>query len=157
MPYKSKKSNQGFSMIEVLVSILIMTFGLLGISGLMLKGVDNATSSDLSARANQSANEIMDAMRANANNRSSYLTNMDTKGSDISGTTIADTDRKQWLETLALLPGGKGSIETDVAITNGFTVTIRFNNCIGTLTKTEIDACASSTSNLRDLVFKFSV
>jgi type IV pilus assembly protein PilV len=157
LSFTSKKSSQGFSLIEVLISILIMTFGLLGISGLMLKGIDNATGSDLSARASQSANEIMDAMRANADNKSAYLTGMGKKASEVTGSTIADQDVKQWLTSLALLPGGQGAIETDASITNGVKVTIQFNNCVGTLTKAELDNCKSTSSNKRVLLFKFSV
>ena len=154
---KHAKSQQGFSLIEVLISILVMTFGLLGISGLMLKGVDNATGTDLASRANQSANEIMDAMRANAANKSLYVTNMGVKASDITVTTIADADRKQWLTAVALLPGGQGSILTDTTVSpNITTVTIQFNNCIGTLTTAEFESC-KTVATKRELVFKFSV
>ena len=155
--HKQKKSNQGFSLIEVLISILVMTFGLLGISGLMLKGVDNATGTDLASRANQSANEIMDAMRANAANKSLYLTNMGLQASDITGTDPSDLDRKQWLTALARLPGGQGKIEIDTSVSpNITTVTIQFNNCIGTLTQAEFDSC-KNVATKRVLVFKFSV
>lgn len=156
-----RKTNRGFSMIEVLISILVMTFGLLGISGLMMKGVDNSTGNELASRASQSASEIMDAMRANPTNASSYLTNFGTDPTTLTGTSPDKTDRKQWLQALQRLPGGDGSITVDAstADTNDYIVLVRFANCIGTLSTTEKAACAAATNNneKRTLTFKFKI
>jgi type IV pilus modification protein PilV len=60
-----RQQQHGITMIEVLIAIIVMTFGLLGISGLMVKGINNSTGTDFTSRATQSAMDMMDAMRAN--------------------------------------------------------------------------------------------
>lgn len=158
---KTEAPQRGFSLIEVLISIIVMTFGLLGISGLMMKGVSNSTGSELASRASQSASEIMDAMRANPANASAYQINFGTNPNTLTGTTPADTDRKQWLEALQRLPGGDGEIKTDVATTdpNDYIVTVRFANCIGTLSDAEKAKCAAATNNgeKTEIIFKFKI
>jgi type IV pilus assembly protein PilV len=159
-----KKSQLGFSMIEVLISILVMSFGLLGIGGLMMSGVNNSTGSDLASRATQSANEMMDAMRANSSantaTSSTYLwPNWGTSTSTLTGTTAADTDRRQWLATLRTLPGGDGIIEREgTAADNRYRISVRYSNCMGTLNATEKVNCAASNANSKNtLIFKFKI
>jgi type IV pilus assembly protein PilV len=152
---KNPRKQRGISLIEVLISIIVMTFGLLGISGLMMAGVNNSTGSDLASRANQSASEIMDAMRANRGNALNYVTDFGADPTTITGTTPADTDRKQWLETLALLPGGGGEIK--VISGNTFSVKIRFSNCIGTLSSVEKAACVAGSGEKRTIPFIFQI
>jgi type IV pilus assembly protein PilV len=152
-----KKYQHGISLIEVLISIVVMTFGLLGISGLMMSGVNNSTGSDLSSRANQAANEIMDAMRANRGNAVGYVTDFGTAETSITGTTTADLDRKQWLAALARLPAGTGEIKA-TTVANTYTVKVKFANCLGSLNKDEKDACiANATSSRRVIEFTFQV
>ena len=153
----STRSERGFSLIEVLISIVVMTFGLLGISGLMMSGVNNATGSDLASRASQSASEIMDAMRANRENAANYVTTMTTKSTDITGTTVADTDRVAWLKALERLPGGEAEIQPVSNTTNTYTVLIRFANCIGTLSQKEKDNCNAGFGEKRDILYTFQI
>jgi type IV pilus assembly protein PilV len=148
---------RGFSLIEVLISIIVMTFGLLGISGLMMSGVNNSTGSDLASRASQSASEIMDAMRANRENAANYKTVLGTKAANITGTTVADKDRKAWLEAVERLPGGVAEIEIPSGTTNTYTVTVRFSNCIGSLSKIEKDNCVNGTAEKRPITFTFQI
>jgi type IV pilus assembly protein PilV len=152
-----QKSQQGITLIEVLIAILVMTFGLLGISGLMMAGVNNSTGSDLASRANQSASEIMDAMRANRGNAANYVIGYATAAST-SPTTTAQNDIKQWRAGLAVLPGGTGKIEVETGVVSTYKVTVRFANCIGTLSKVDVDACiANSAASKRELTFVFKV
>ena len=148
---------RGFSLIEVLISIIVMTFGLLGISGLMMSGVNNSTGSDLASRASQSASEIMDAMRANRENAANYKTVLGTKAANITGTTVADNDRKAWLLALERLPGGAGEIDTVAGTSNTYKVIVRFANCIGTLSKDEKDKCVAGTGEKREIPFTFQI
>jgi len=63
---KTRHSNRGFSLIEVLVALLIVSFGLLGIAGTLLTATRSASSSYLRQNAVQYAYDIVDRMRANA-------------------------------------------------------------------------------------------
>lgn len=168
----SRQSNRGaqagFSMIESLVSILLMTIGLLGVGALMMSGVNNATGFDLSSRASQAANEIMDAMRANATNAKDYITAYGTAPASLTGTTPAAADRNQWLTNVQRLPGGDGSIvyadSTSACATSSlsacdYIVSIRFANCLGTLSAVQLAACTSvaSDNEKRTISFRFRI
>ena len=162
-----KKLQYGFSMVEVLISMLVMSFGLLGISGLMMSGINNSTGSDLASRASQSASQMMDAMRANATlntpTDSKYLTAYGTALTDLSSSAPEDADRYEWLKALRQLPGGNGKIERDpdTTVTNGYIITVKFVNCLGTLNATEkaacVDASDANTTHIREIPFKFKI
>ncbi len=146
-------------MVEVLVSLLLMTIGLLGISGLMLAGVNNSTGFDLASRASQSANEIMDAMRANSANAAGYVTPYATNAATLTTTTPVDTDRVQWLQVVRRLPGGDGKIEAVAGSPGEYLVSIRFANCLGSLSPTELANClaVSSNNDKRTISFQFRI
>lgn len=148
----------GFSLVEVLVSLLLMTIGLLGISGLMLSGVNNSTGFDLASRANQSANQIMDAMRANSANAAAYVTAYGTDLTTLTATAPAENDRKRWLEMVRRLPGGDGRITTGVTA-GEYIVTVRYSNCLGSLSTDEQTACTSPSadSGKREISFPFRI
>ena len=55
----------GFTMLETLISILILSFGLLGIAGIYIAGVQNNKSASLRTLATQQAYDMADRMRAN--------------------------------------------------------------------------------------------
>lgn len=148
----------GFSLVEVLVSLLLMTIGLLGISGLMLSGVNNSTGFDLASRANQSANQIMDAMRANSANAAAYVTAYNTDPTTLTSTAPADNDRQRWLEMVRRLPGGDGRI-TAGATAGEYVVTVRYSNCLGSLSTDQQNACTSPSadSEKREISFRFRI
>lgn len=56
---------RGMTMIEVLVSIVVFTFGLLGIAGLLVVGIKSSYSSQQRSSATQVAYDIMDRVRSN--------------------------------------------------------------------------------------------
>ena len=151
----TSRSQRGFSMVEILVSLLLMTIGLLGISGLLLSGVNNSTGIDLSSRASQSANQIIDAMRANSSNVTLYETDWGTDPTSLSGTSPADTDRKQWLLALNQLPGGDGKIEAVAGMPGQFQISIRFANCLGSISNVEANNCKSVSNNNEKRVISF--
>lgn len=59
------RKNRGFSLIEVLVSVVVMSVGILGVTGLQMISLQQNRSSLLRAEATQLANDILDRMRAN--------------------------------------------------------------------------------------------
>lgn len=62
----NKRSSQtGFSLIEVLVSVLIMAFCMLSVAGMLMFAHKSNASSYIKQQATQSAYDIIDAMRAN--------------------------------------------------------------------------------------------
>lgn len=152
-----QQSQRGFSLLEVLISIVVMTFGLLGISGLMVKGISNSTGSDLASRASQSNAQIMDAMRANTLQLSNYATAYGTAASFYNApTTTAQSDLLQWKTAVERLPGGQGRIACD-ASTFVCTVSVQFRNCMGSLNETEMANCvaANNADAIRTIDYQF--
>jgi len=68
MPHKNigrRDSQIGFSMIEVLVTMVIVSIGLMGLIALMLKGLQANSSSSMRTIAVSQAYDMADRMRAN--------------------------------------------------------------------------------------------
>ena len=61
----SRSREQGFSLIEVLVSLLILGFGLLGLGGLQVASMKSTTNAHSRTVANMLVAELADRMRAN--------------------------------------------------------------------------------------------
>lgn len=58
-------SQGGFTLVEVMVSIVILSFGLLGIAGLMVKGMQFTHSAQQRSMATLMAYDMIDRMRSN--------------------------------------------------------------------------------------------
>jgi type IV pilus assembly protein PilV len=57
--------SRGFTMLEVLISIVVIAFGLLGIAGLQAYAIKNNYSASLRVTATSLANDMIDRMKAN--------------------------------------------------------------------------------------------
>lgn len=63
--FNTTKCNSGFTLIEVLVTIIIVSIGLLGLAGLQIGGLRANMSSEARSKATLLANDIVERMRAN--------------------------------------------------------------------------------------------
>lgn len=88
----SKRKVAGFSLIETLVSILIISLGIMGTSSLLIKGMSNAKTASLRSIAAMQASSLAAAMyanrtfwasRANAISFTSSGTSLATKSSNL--------------------------------------------------------------------------
>lgn len=61
-----KRGHRGFTLIEVLVTILVLSIGLLGLAMLQLESLKHNTDAYFRTQATMLAYEIIDRMRANA-------------------------------------------------------------------------------------------
>jgi type IV pilus assembly protein PilV len=115
----------GFTMIEVMIAVVIVSFGLLGFAGLLTKAIQDNRVAYMRSQATILAYDITERMRANRNAAISggYTIAM---GSNAAGTTLAALDTQDWKGNLAsLLPGGDGAVNVDG---NGnATITIRWD------------------------------
>ena len=125
-PLVSKRVS-GFSLIEVLVALVILSVGTLGIAAMMAVSLKNKTSAYSRAQAGDLAYTILDRMRANRATAIQHgydiaLGAAPVKpppdgcigiAADCSPTQIADLDLAQWKSSLAgILPSGDGSVHT---------------------------------------------
>lgn len=116
----------GFSLIEVLVTMIVVSLGLLGFAALQAQSVKSNRVALQRSYATMLAYDILDSMRVNKPNLASYaLANHTTAKtpatcSDDRSGSVADDDLKVWLESLCSnLPAGAGRIvinDSDVTI-----------------------------------------
>lgn len=122
----------GFSLIEVLIAMVILSIGLLGLAGLQSTGLHNSTDSYARTIATSLANDMADRIRANMtgfnagnyDNTAAYAANCETNAG-CTPATMAQHDTFRWQQGIATLPGGQGDV-----VTNGplVTVTVRWDN-----------------------------
>jgi type IV pilus assembly protein PilV len=124
----------GFTMLEVLISIIVIAFGLLGIAGLQAYALKNNHSASLRLTATMLAADMADRMRANypayANGDynksalSAYNTKVDACG-QVEGCTsaqLAQNDLYEWSQRIAeRLPNGSGIVCLDSTPNDGAT------------------------------------
>ena len=123
----------GFSLIEVLVAVLIVAVGVLGIVGLQLVTLRTNTGAMMRSQATQFAYNILD--RARANPGANYVIaltapapvapNCDGAGANCSRQQMATFDLAGWFTDLAQLPSGDGAIALNGDI---ITVTVQWND-----------------------------
>lgn len=113
-------SQRGFTMIEVLIAILVLSIGLLGLAGLQATGLRNNHQAYQRSIATQQVYDMADRMRANPagvdagayNAISGIPTNPGCTGSGTcSPANIAAYDAAEWNSAnAALLPSGAGTV-----------------------------------------------
>jgi len=130
-PRHSPRS-RGFTLVEALVALVVVSIGLLGVAALQLSSLRSNHSSSLRSQATLLAYDIVDRMRANQ----SAATN---GGYDIaiattpSGGTVAGDDLVRWKQNLAnTLPAGQGAVaRSGVGAATKFTITVQWDDSRG--------------------------
>lgn len=119
-PARTRRSAGGFTMIEVLVSLTVACFGLLGVAGLFLKGMEASATSMIRSTAVQQAYDMADRMRANPTALAageykavpvSNSASCSCSGSACTPAALAAYDACVWNQQNArLLPSGGGTV-----------------------------------------------
>jgi type IV pilus assembly protein PilV len=119
----------GSSLIEVLVAMVIVSFGLLGVAGIIGNALKNSHSSYGRSQASWLANDIVDRMRANRIAAESVGKPYDiVYATTPTGTTVAAVDLIAWRTALsATLPSGSGQVSMN-ATSLKVTVTVRWDD-----------------------------
>ncbi len=95
------KQNAGFSLIEVLVTIVILVVGLLGLAGLQGWATTSQMESYQRAQAVILLQDIQDRINANRANAAAYVGNYAGSAScPAAGTTLASQDVNAWCNAL---------------------------------------------------------
>lgn len=122
LPFPSsgrRRLQKGTTLLEVLVSIVILSVGLLGYAGLQTLSMKNNTSAFQRSQATILSYDIIDRMRANRSNLANYNVGMAAVG------TYADVI--SWKNNVAAaLPDGKAAVEVD--LNNVATITIQWDD-----------------------------
>jgi type IV pilus assembly protein PilV len=108
------RRSDGFTLVELLVSVLILGTGLLGLAGLQSVGISAGHSALQRSQASWLAGEMADLLRANpdASRAGAYDASFTETGAgcpQAGGTTRAQIDLSQWLASVCETLGGTGS------------------------------------------------
>jgi type IV pilus assembly protein PilV len=119
---------RGFTLIEVLIAVLIMSIGLLSLALTQGNSMRNTHSSYLRTQATLMSDDILDSIRANRANAENGDYDI-AIGVPVSGSgTMALDDLTAWKGNLAaMLPAGDGSIARD-APSGEFTVIVQWKD-----------------------------
>jgi type IV pilus assembly protein PilV len=115
-------ANSGFTLVEILVSVLVLAIGLLGMSALQVTGLRSSHSAYLRTHATLLAHDISERIRANPlglqngrynqGNAAEHVDCLDTIGCN--ATDLAEHDLFEWNSALAAqLPSGGGIVCLD--------------------------------------------
>ena len=117
---KFSKFQSGISMVEVLVAVVILSFGLLGLAGLQADGLRSNNDAYMKSQATLLAYDMLDRMRANFQGVENgfyddlFSTPPDDPACIDSGCSIqqmSQHDAYEWSGKVAeLLPGGQGRV-----------------------------------------------
>lgn len=102
----------GFTLLEVLIALLVLSIGLLGLAALQTTGLRSNQMASMRTTATHLAYDVTDRMRANPTQVADgeyVITDTQAPG-DTSATGQALTDLTEWHDDVTGLPGGKASI-----------------------------------------------
>jgi type IV pilus assembly protein PilV len=124
------RRQRGFSLIEVMITMLLLSIGLLGIAGIIVTNLKNNQSSYARGQASLLAADIVDRMRANRGaaevSPSPYA--LALAATPAAGGGVPGDDLRQWRAAVAAtVPSGLSAVEVDAA-TRNVTVTIQWND-----------------------------
>lgn len=126
---------QGFSLLEVLVTVVILAIGLLGLAGLQAASLRFNSSANLRSQATNLAYDIVDRMHANrqaaraGNYDGAIASTPPSCAVVVPSGTIAQKDVQAWRNALACtLPFGTGSI---ARTGNNITIVIQWDDTRG--------------------------
>lgn len=97
-PAAMPRQVRGMSMIEVLVSVLVLGVGLLGIAAMQSLALRGGQGSLESSQAVMASNSIIESMRANSG--ATYNLAKTCKAADVTGSTLMANDQRAWIAAL---------------------------------------------------------
>ncbi|TVP53997.1 MAG: type IV pilus modification protein PilV [Halomonadaceae bacterium] len=107
------RSQGGISLIEVLVSVLLMSVGILGVASLQMFSLKVNSEANLQSQASLQVKDIIEQIRLNPSDRNDFAVESSgcREGSVPGGSGFAGQQLAQWCRSVAAtLPGGQGSV-----------------------------------------------
>lgn len=107
------KSEQGFTLLEVMVAVLVLAIGLLGLAQLQVTSLKQNERAHLRSQASILAADMFDRMRANQSAAQEGKYNLTLSATAVaSPSTVAESDIFEWLSNITtfLPPDSDGAI-----------------------------------------------
>lgn len=123
----TRRYSLGVTLVEILITVLVTSVGLLGIAALHLTSLRNNYDATMRSQASMLAGDIADRMRSNRAAALAGSYNIASGATYATPATQAQTDVSQWKTLLgSLLPSGDGTVTLD-ATTNIVTIEVAWN------------------------------
>jgi type IV pilus assembly protein PilV len=148
MTFRGLAGARGFSLVEALVALVVLSIGMLGIAGLYVESLRSGTSALLRTQAVNLASDMADRIRANPTAGTAYEKTVDAVGAVTAACTaagtgtcsvaeMAATDIAQWTQALddrsdnpatgrLGLPSGRGIIQVSATTPRVYTITVQW-------------------------------
>jgi type IV pilus assembly protein PilV len=137
-----RRGQSGTTLLEVLITVVLVSVGLLGLAGLQLATVQNTNSAGERFEATTLAQDILERMRANRIQALGGQYNLDM-GDDPAAAGLVADDLDAWMAALQTLPQGDGAITVD-------------NNGLVTIDVQWTDASDDNAADTRDMAITLS-
>lgn len=111
-PAIRRNRQSGTTLIEILITVVLVSVGLLGLAGLQLMSVQNTNSAAERFEASTLARDILERMRANRQQALNGLYDLAMDANPAAGGLVGN-DLNAWMAALGVLPNGDGSIDVD--------------------------------------------
>ena len=120
---------RGFSLIEVLISLVILAVGVLGLAALQTTGIQYTHDAYIRSQATVIVYDLVERMRNNVDNANNYIAAADPAGTcDVTAGGVTN-DLTCFFETIAAtVPEGTGSIAADGANPGGFLINVSWRD-----------------------------
>ena len=123
MQLNTLKNQQGLGMIEALISLLIISIGLLGIAALQITSMQNSASANWHSMAVWYSYEMTDRISANGTNNFLLYNGIDTDNGysmdcqalPCTADQMVEADATDWTNMVQNLPNGRGVIRADAS------------------------------------------
>ncbi len=128
----------GFTLVEVLVALVVLSVGLLGLASLQAQGLSGNADAMLRTQATLYVYDMVERMRINRDDAISSSQHYEIAYGDTPASTLptmVKDDLDDWLAEVATLPSGLGSI--DISSTSAgteATVSVQYNDKGGAMT-----------------------
>ena len=127
-----KRLQQGVTLVESMIALLVISIGLLGIASLQITAMSQNASSLNHSQAVWYAYNMSDRIRANLDQFANYngidtsgSYSQDCLGSACSNAQMLQADAADWATMVANLPGGRGIINNNA---DGLVVTVMWDD-----------------------------
>lgn len=128
--WSPRRTSRGVSLLEVMISVLILAIGLLGIAAMQSLALRGGQSSLESSQAVMQTTSILESMRANRANAASYTSAMTCIAGG--GGSLAQNDLAAWINSMKTTMGVAGDTTTCGRIeslgSNRYRITVQWDD-----------------------------
>lgn len=124
-----RRRDRGFTLVEVLIALVIMSIGMLGIAGLYVHSLQAGSTSLFRHHAVTLAGDIADRIRANPRAGATYAARPGANNNCVSGTTNCTRDEMAANDVFVWLQQAAATLPNDGTLPNG-PVQVIFNNAV---------------------------